>query len=530
MSFSPTVRTQALVAAARHCCVCHRYKGVKIEVHHIEQEADGGANTLDNAIALCFDCHTDAGHYNIHHPKGSKFSPEELRLARDTWHGLVRSNNIQEPIDGTDELHIQYLICRDSLLSQEIIHGDLREIPATSALLFENGILDSFKTLFKLHDELYQDIHSWGGSFPDADAYLKHYPDAVPTDRYDSNDPYFDTTRIPDVSELGALSKKGSLISNLLNNGLTVRDFLKAVAYAAYCGGHDGEHIYNEALIFRQLWPVFLHISNKSQSPVQLQELKGKHSGTVTQARFFASLDNQSQPYSRPLPAVSLLPGQTVLIPVMLTLAPLKNLNDTSTPIASNTALDSTVTLLLNNLHSGQDQFIVLGTYLLPEEIAYQTGTVKKSSGIHALDLTRTYTLNRDWQIGSCPHLFFEDEHGLRYVRELFSRLPNETSTEVIHIPDGVTKLIIAELEDEETIIEEIQINGISVRSKCILRTNDTLSHDVKQGDAIVITGRYITSNLKPAPFGIQYRNTLIGRFLRMYKEKEFDLRNILNA
>lgn len=35
MSFSTEVKERALVASARHCSVCHRYKGIKTEVHHI---------------------------------------------------------------------------------------------------------------------------------------------------------------------------------------------------------------------------------------------------------------------------------------------------------------------------------------------------------------------------------------------------------------------------------------------------------------------------------------------------------------
>lgn len=101
MGFSPAIKQNALVASARHCCVCHRYKGLKIEVHHIEQEANGGGNTFENAIALCLDCHTDAGHYNDNHPKGTKFSKPELRKARDEWYKIVLENKIQ-PLEDTN--------------------------------------------------------------------------------------------------------------------------------------------------------------------------------------------------------------------------------------------------------------------------------------------------------------------------------------------------------------------------------------------------------------------------------------------
>ena len=82
------------MASARHCCVCHRYKGIKLEVHHIIPTEKGGSDDFDNTITLCFDCHCNAGHYNPNHPKGSKYSPEELRLARDEWHNSLKKRPI----------------------------------------------------------------------------------------------------------------------------------------------------------------------------------------------------------------------------------------------------------------------------------------------------------------------------------------------------------------------------------------------------------------------------------------------------
>jgi hypothetical protein len=92
MPFSRPVREEALVRSGRRCCVCHRWLGVKVEVHHIKQEADGGANTIENAIVLCFDCHADAGHYNPRHPRGTKYTPQELRKHRDSWWEWYRKN------------------------------------------------------------------------------------------------------------------------------------------------------------------------------------------------------------------------------------------------------------------------------------------------------------------------------------------------------------------------------------------------------------------------------------------------------
>src|SRR5262249_53704229 len=83
MGFPPKVREDALVACERHCCICHRFCGIKIEVHHIKPESKGGSDTLDNAIALCFNCHADMVSYDKDHPKGTKYSEGELKRHRD---------------------------------------------------------------------------------------------------------------------------------------------------------------------------------------------------------------------------------------------------------------------------------------------------------------------------------------------------------------------------------------------------------------------------------------------------------------
>ena len=85
MPFPKRIREDALVRSRRYCCVCHEHAGRDAEVHHIVPEADGGFNDLENAIVLCFKCHSEAGHYNPRHPRGTKYSVTELKRHRDKW-------------------------------------------------------------------------------------------------------------------------------------------------------------------------------------------------------------------------------------------------------------------------------------------------------------------------------------------------------------------------------------------------------------------------------------------------------------
>lgn len=83
-------KVEVLKLCKRHCALCERYVGMKMEVHHIIQKRNGGSDDIDNLIPLCFDCHAEVGSYNKNHPKGNKYSPEELKYRRDSVYEKVK--------------------------------------------------------------------------------------------------------------------------------------------------------------------------------------------------------------------------------------------------------------------------------------------------------------------------------------------------------------------------------------------------------------------------------------------------------
>lgn len=92
MSFTKKIQEDALIASGRHCCLCHKFCGTKIELHHIEQKKNGGKDTFDNCIPLCFDCHADIMTYNPDHPKGKKYSEKEVKRHRNQWYKKVENS------------------------------------------------------------------------------------------------------------------------------------------------------------------------------------------------------------------------------------------------------------------------------------------------------------------------------------------------------------------------------------------------------------------------------------------------------
>lgn len=98
MSFPIEVKKRALIACKRHCVMCEMQKGKKIECHHIIPRADGGDDSFDNCIPLCFDCHGEIGSYNSKHPKGNKYTVKELKTRRDDFYARVLNGEFPKKV------------------------------------------------------------------------------------------------------------------------------------------------------------------------------------------------------------------------------------------------------------------------------------------------------------------------------------------------------------------------------------------------------------------------------------------------
>lgn len=92
MSFKESDVAELLVRCHRRCCICHKFCGVKMEIHHIEYSSKKGSDDIENGIPLCFECHAEVNHYNPAHPKGRKFSDDELLGHKKQWLEICEKN------------------------------------------------------------------------------------------------------------------------------------------------------------------------------------------------------------------------------------------------------------------------------------------------------------------------------------------------------------------------------------------------------------------------------------------------------
>jgi len=85
--FPQAVIDQILADCKRHCCLCWRWCGARIHIHHIVPEAKNGPGTRENAMPVCLDCHADI---ESRSNMGRRFTARELHQHRDKWLQLVR--------------------------------------------------------------------------------------------------------------------------------------------------------------------------------------------------------------------------------------------------------------------------------------------------------------------------------------------------------------------------------------------------------------------------------------------------------
>lgn len=172
MPFPKDVRDEALVRSHRRCCVCHEFGGRSVNVHHIVQEADDGPNTLANAICLCLRCHAEAGHFNLRHPMGTKYSPKELVAHRDQWWEHCKKNP-EEPlglfvevgfkaISRTQELHRYHLLVSYTNTFKEAHEGWKIQIYFPAFIPVKTGDFDKFDE--RIGGIQYTELESASGS------------------------------------------------------------------------------------------------------------------------------------------------------------------------------------------------------------------------------------------------------------------------------------------------------------------------------------------------------------------------------
>lgn len=523
MGFSAGVRRGALVAAARHCCVCHRYGGVKVEVHHIKQEADGGPNTIENAICLCFDCHTDAGHYNPRHPRGTKYSPEELRTARDAWHARVAADGIQAP-DKPEAILCYYLATSDISIFHQLTQRKNVELPTpwSSTLCCVTNVtpVSAFhQWLCKTGLNRLQQ-NDWWAWYESKDIYLEQFADAVV--RPDRQ--YFIATRSPTRDEIaGRLSP---LIDTLLEAGIPAEELARiAVSDQTWGCGDFPEGLLEEVSTLSPL-ALYLALQNVSDEPVVIRSVDGIGDFPDGIAyRPFGQVSSGGS-HSERFPRAPIPPGATVLLPVGTMLSPFES-DGLNVDWTEHSGVDVDDVRWPVDTVGGRASLIDvrqlknIGGYFAPRWLTYETLTSAREAEIHQFDPDRLYAVRADVFMGSCPHIFLlsAGARGLIHAGEILQEAECRTMTHEIRIAEDVELVVIAELEDEVTFLKEVTLDGVTLLKNIRLTQGESIKCSCVGGGILRVSGSYAParqSQLPRAKLSLMSKQLLVDRFLRL--------------
>lgn len=174
MGFPKDVVENALVACGRSCCICHKFCGVHIETHHMKPKQQGGEDTLENCIPLCFDCHAAVEHYNEKHPRGRKFTEGELRKHRDNWYKMVQELNTPRTSSEKQSPSVTQIVNgRNNVVAGRDVNIQTEKIVTRNVVHTDPGGKHiSNSTALKLLDLLkeYLDFHIAAGKDPKKEA------------------------------------------------------------------------------------------------------------------------------------------------------------------------------------------------------------------------------------------------------------------------------------------------------------------------------------------------------------------------
>jgi hypothetical protein len=408
-----------------------------------------------------------------------------------------------------DILHCQYYVCRNFEILSEISKLNLKSFPADDPVLFKNHVFSSLIDIVNRHPNEYRHGTKWGKKFSTEEEYLKVYPH--PDELINSGEkyPYFKNMRTLSLEEMKDLSKEDGVAHAMLESGLDAGKGVGVVGcYEAGCEGIE----WQEEYLLRDLWCVFLSVENVSENSLSLKSLDCE----MSKVDGFSEFNILSTKNCMALPSAPLKPGKSVLIPLAVALPPLSPIDikrhSTNPDFPAGEYYQALSHCSINE--DDIEDILVYGGIIRPHNIVFDKNGISFEHPVHPLNLSEFYEIDMHWGCGSCPHLFFVSNEK-RYVRELLALCENSVGEDSFVVPDGVNKIIIAELEDEITQIQTIKLDGKVHLSDFELKKGEEIEIPVSSGQKIEVAGKYIplvTIN-HDQPTG-RIRNTIIYDYI----------------
>lgn len=505
MGFNLDVKEKAYVASARRCCVCKKFKGRNIEVHHIIQKADGGEDTYENAIPLCFDCHAEAGHYNPRHPKGAKYSLSELRAHRDYWYQVVADGKIH--VESVQFTHQYYLTNSFDIVS-EIINGDFSNFPIDHIKLVQNKLYAFLKSACNYQKGRDRESNIGGNIFSSVNDYTSKHGDAKSIETPWGISQWERKATLEEIEQ--RLVPIDFVANYMVKHGASTSEIAKVVF-----NDHGCCESFYEEYILRRVKVVFLALINTAKEDLTCQSIIEN----VVDNNDFVEVGSANGHINEfNLNNIPLAPGECLLIPGCIVLTPFSYDSYTPENAITHEYVESGETqdtrkITIDNL----GDYPTIGPNHQIASINIVSREYSYNLEFRPLLMSSLFMISRYWECGSCPHLFIQNKGASewQYKGEVFSSGPDKTHAFRIdrRNPDFklVKKIKIMEIENETTYIEKILLDNKVASKNVTLNVNDELEIDVEGSKLIEIFGYYTLHT------NITYKNSQQIKYQKVY-------------
>ena len=479
--------------AARRCCVCRRFKGVGVEVHHIVPEADGGDNSLGNAIVLCFDCHCAAGHYNPKHPRGTKFSRGELRKHRDAWIQKVTESGVDALEPGEfDRYYSRHLLCLDNDAVGDLLDMNRERIPFRYDYVLSTSVLEFMRVVLADNPP-----HAWQSSLGSPGHYwgddryrsIRHFHECHPEFEGRTSRPLVAS----DFSDSGLVPSR--IMRRAVEAGLSPAEIGEARVEEAGCGAGPDYFVSMRRPLF-----VFAELKNTSDEPIVLSGLMVRTDRKHEFVRKFSAWgtgDLLAHDYRN----LTIGPGEVLLVPECVVLSGRSyDPMDTVFEIEYEMSVEQVQSVGLAGAGVSKDLYVI-GPASKVEGYKLIAGDKETVVSIHAFEPDKCYLYFRAWMVGSCPHLYVYDrDRGWRHLQEILSGSSSGVSAcEHIELSEGVERIRIVETDYENTIIETLRLNDEELIDRpMMLWRGDEVEFEISGPGTLTISGKYVANIMSP--------------------------------
>ena len=340
--------------------------------------------------------------------------------------------------------------------------------------------------------------------------YLKKYPNTEVFEKVIDEYQWKFYERIPTSEEIKKRIKDDCVTDYLIKNDIPSYKIAKIMTYCEDGCGGSGDFV--EDYILRPLWAQYLIIKNLSNEIIELKNIIHlKHSDILY------SESDIKKTHDLELPKIPIEPNQNIIIPIGIFLDDFdKSEKEIEYEVTSSNTIEQYQIMSFGSIKKSE-KLEYIGPSIIPKNLIINKNETKEIKSIHAFDFDNVYWVDRHWGYGSCPHLFYNFSDSLKYQGEILNLNPNTIKLEKLLIPEGVSEIIIAELEKEITYVNYIKINDKIICENILLNEGDYYSIKVNRNDEVLIEGFYkvLTSNFIVLPRLDKQR--IIEKFKKKY-------------